>query len=245
MVRYYLCMVVLALFSIAFFHEASVVGQGASNSFRIDESFVGPGGALDSSSSAYQFQSGQQSTGSPGAVESASTNFASQGGYTTTEEPRLACILNTSSINLGALSTSISTTATATFSVLNYTSYGYIVSIVGSPPTMGSYTLRGLNPAEQSNPSTEQFGINLVNNAAPDIGSDPVQVPDGTFSSGTVTDSYNDADWFRYVPGETIASALASSGQTNYTISYLVNISATTAGGSYTGNQTIVCTGTY
>jgi hypothetical protein len=247
MIKYYLSVVVLALFSIAFFYEARVVGQGVSNNFRIDESFVGPGGNLDANSTNYQFQSGAQSVGNGGGVtQGESTNYTAQGGYTTTSEPRLGCVLNTGSINFGSLSTSVPTTATATFSVLNYTSYGYIVSIVGSPPQNGSYTLDDMSTNDASQAGIEQFGINLVANTSPTtFGANPVQVPDSSFSFGTAATNYDTPNSYRYNTGETIAQAGESSGQTNYTISYLVNVSNTTAGGSYSGNQTIVCTGTY
>jgi hypothetical protein len=228
-----------------FFGEVAVFAQGVSNNFRIDESFIGPGGNLEASSNSYRFDPGQQSVGNTGVTESASTTYTVQQGAETTNDPRLACILDTVNIDFGPLSTSVSTTANASFSVLNYTSYGYVVNIVGDPPATGTYTLRGLDPAEESNPGTEQFGINLADNTAPDIGASPVQVPDSDFSSGAATDSYDDPDWFRYVAGEAIASANKSSGQTDYTISYLVNVSSDTGGGEYSGQQTIVCTGTY
>ncbi|MGH9856421.1 MAG: hypothetical protein ACRD4B_01125, partial [Acidobacteriota bacterium] len=152
-------------------------------------------------------------------------------------------------------STSATATATASFSVLNYTSYGYIVNVVGNPPAAGSYTLAGIttdptDPNSTSQQGVEQFGINLVRNidflgVGNDLGADPAQVPDGTFSFGSVTTNYSVPGRFHYVPGETIASAPKSSGQTDYTISYIVNVSTDSGGGQYTGSQTIVCTGTY
>lgn len=240
--------VILLLFCITFLtflHEAIVLA-GTSSNYSIDEIYFGPGGVLDSGSTNYQFQSGQQSVGNTGVTEGESTNYKSQGGFTTTNEPRLSCVINTSSINFGALSTSVTTTATATFSVLNYTSYGYVVSIVGNPPSNGSHTLANMSSTAASSAGTEQFGINLVANTSPTtFGANPVQVPDSTFSFGTAATGYNTANNFRYNSGEIIAQANKTSGQTNYTISYIVNASTTTPGGSYSGNQALVCTGTY
>lgn len=221
-------------------------GQGASSNYRIDESFIGPGGSLESNSTNYSTAPGGQSLGNAGGIgDSASTNYQTQAGATTTNDPSLTCSVGTSSLNFGSLSTSTTATATATFSVLNYTAYGYIVQIVGSPPSTGGYTLNDLNANAASSTGTEQFGINLVDNATPNIGSNPSQVPDSSFSSGAAATNYNSADSFRYNSGETIAQANETSGRTDYTISYIVNVSTDTAGGSYSGNQQIVCIGTY
>ena len=227
-----------------------VNAQGSSTNFRIDESFIGPGGVLDSESTNYNFQSGQQSVGNIGVVEGTSTNYRTQGGYTTTDEPRLRCVLNTASLNFNALSTAVAATANATFSVLNYTSYGYNVTLVGNTPSNSGYNLINLGSNAASSPGTEQFGVNLVRNTdffAPGshLGADPVQVPDSSFSSGAAATNYNTSGSFRYNSGETVASAGQSSGQTDYNISYIINVSTTTPGGVYSGNQIIVCTGTY
>jgi len=93
---------------------------------------------------------------------------------------------------------------------------------------------------------TEQFGMNLVANTSPTtFGANPVQTPDSSFSSGAAASNYDTANNFRYVAGETIAYASESSGLTDYTISYIINAANTTAGGTYSGAQTLVCVGTY
>jgi hypothetical protein len=226
--------------------EALASAQGSSSNFRIDESFIGPGGNIDSGSTNYQFQSGQQSVGNAGVVEGSSSNFRTQGGFTTTSDPTLRCEIGTASLNLGSLSIATTATATATFSVLNYTAYGYNVSIVGDTPSNGTHILTALASNSSSQTGTEQFGINLVANTQPtSFGASPVQVPDNTFSFGAAATNYNTANSYRYGNGETIATSAQTSGQTNFTISYIVNVATTTPGGSYSGNQAVVCTGTY
>lgn len=225
---------------------AEVVGaQGASSNFRIDESFIGPGGSLESSSSNYSTAPGGQSLGNPGGGESESSNFRTQSGNPTTNDPSLTCSVTSSSLDFGDFSTSVTSTATATFSVLNYTAYGYVVQIVGDPPSTGAHMLNAMSSNGAANPGAEQFGINLVDNATPNIGADPVQVPSSDFSFGEASTNYDTADSFRYVNGETIAEAPKSSGQTDYTISYIVDAATTTPGGTYSGDQSIVCVGTY
>ncbi len=232
-----------ALLFMAITPSASAISS--SPNYQINEDFVGPGGNLDASSPNYQLESGQSSVGNGGVGDSSSTNFAAQSGSTTTADPRLSCSLGTSSLNFGALSTAATVSGTATFSVLNYTSYGYVVNILGSPPSSGSHTLNGLNSNASSTVGTEQFGINLKANTTPSVGADPVQTPSGTFSFGAPSANYGTANSYRYVSGETIASSVKSSGQTDYTISYIINTATTTPGGTYSGSQTILCTGTY
>ena len=242
-VRIYIALgLVLSLIA---FVGPSVLAQGSSSNFRIDESFIGPGGSLESSSSSYQLEAGQQTIGNTGVGESASTNYGAQGGNTTTSDPRLACTLNSGTLNFGALSNSVTVYGTVTFSVLNYTAYGYNVTILGNTPSNGSHNLNAMSSTGPSVIGTEQFGMNLRDNATPNVGTDAVQVPSSTFSFGTPTANYNTVDNFRYVAGENIATAPKSSGQTDYTASYVINTSTTTPGGQYSGSQTILCTGTY
>ena len=103
-----------------------------------------------------------------------------------------------------------------------------------------------MNPAAASAVGTEQYGINLKANTSPTtFGADPLQVPSSSFSYGIASTGYNVANNYRYVAGEKIAEAPQTSGQTNYTISYIVNVSTTTAGGAYSGSQSLVVVGTY
>lgn len=209
----------------------------SSTNYRIDESFIGGGGLIEESST--NFKAGE-SIGDLGVGDSSSANYQSSSGYTTTNDPALSFAVNTSSISFGALSTSATATGTSTFSVINYTSYGYVVQTIGAPPSTGNYVLAGMNPAGPSQVGVEQYGINLRANTSPStFGADA----NGGFGIAAV--NYNTPNNFRYVAGEVIASAPKSSGQTDYTISYIVNASTTTAGGSYSGRQELVCTGTY
>lgn len=239
--------IIIAFVFTVFFGSLAYAQSSSSNNYKIDESFIGPGGALESESSNFKTAPGAQSVGNAGGVgeSESSTNYRTQSGATTTSDPSLACITNTSSLNFGSLSTSVVATATATFSVLNYTSYGYVVQVVGSPPSNGAHTLTNLSSNAGSTPGTEQFGLNLIDNSSPNIGTNPVQVPDTTFSFGDAATNYDTLNSFRYNNGDIVAESVKTSGQTDYTMSYIINVATTTPGGSYSGNQTLVCTGTY
>ena len=222
---------------------AVIAQSSSSSSYRIDESFIGPGGTVNSTSPHYSESS---TAGDTGVGESLSTAYRNEAGFNTTSEPRLVLIVNTSSINFGQLSTAAATTATSTFSVLNYTASGYGVYTVGAPPSNGSHNLSGMSSTGPSQTGVEQFGINLKANSSPvTFGANPVQIPSSNFSYGAASSGYNSANNFRYVNGEKIAESTQSSGETDYTISYIVNASTTTPGGHYTGAQTLVVVGTY
>lgn len=216
-----------------------------STSYQIQEDFIGGVGGSYSSSSSYQ---SIDSGGGAAVGESASTSYRTQSGAATTNDPNLSFAVNTSSVNLGTLSTTTAGTGTATFSVLNYTSYGYVVQILGNAPTAGGHSLTNMSGAS-STTGTEQFGINLVANTLPaalsGVSADPQQVPSSSFSYGTYGSGYGTANTYKYNSGDTIAQATKSSGQTTYTISYVANISASTPAGNYSGAETLICTGTY
>lgn len=221
-----------------------------SSNYSINESYIGPGG--DSQGISTSYKTDGSTLGDTGVGNSGSANFQTNSGYDTTDDPRLSFTVNTSSINLGTLSTTVATTATATFSVLNYTSYGYVVSMVGSTPSNSGHALTALATDTASANGVEQFGVNAVANTSPvSVGANPVQDISGstTFGFGRAGTGagtpYAQANLYRYVAGETIASAPKSSGITNYTMTMMTNISLLTPGGKYSGPMTLICTGTY
>lgn len=210
-----------------------------STNYQFDESLVGGSGLTSESSP--NFQAGE-SIGDIAVGDSNSTNYQINSGYTTTGDPALAFYVN-SATNFGDFSPSLTAVATSTFQVLNYTSYGYIVQIMGTTPTNGSHVIPGMASTGPPTIGTEQFGINLVANTSPiTFGADPANA---IFGVGVAATNYNTANNYRYVSGETIAQGPKSSGLTTYTISYIVNVKSTTPGGQYTSNQTLVCIGTY
>jgi len=215
-----------------------------SSNYRFNESAIGSGGLIQSSSANYQ---GRDSIGDIGIGSSASSSYQIAAGSTTTNDPALSVSVN-GTINFNAFSSAAATTATTTFTVLNYTTYGYIVQIVGNAPSNGATTIDAMNPSGPSFPGasvagTSQFGINLVANTSPvSVGAN---LNNGQFGYGAVAGNYGTSNSYRYVSGETVALATRNSGVTTYTITYMVNVPALTPGGIYNSNQTLIVTGTY
>ena len=220
--------------------------QSSSTNYSVNEVFFGTGGELNACSSSY---CSKQAAGETAVGNAASAAFSAQAGFNTDRTPYIAFSVTGGSTDLGVLSVGSAKTATGTFAVKTYLAGGYVVQTVSDPPTNtlpNKPMLNALSTPTASSPGTEQFGINLVANTSPTtFGAAPIQVPDGTFSFGTVASGYGTSNLFKYVKGDTIAQSTRSTGETDYTISYLYNISNVTAAGEYQLNHTLVATSTY
>ena len=239
MKRWIGCLVILV--SVAW--QSALAATSSSTHYQIQDGVLGGSGSLNSSSTHYQSQGsvgepavgGQYTAGG----NSSSTHYQTNGGYETTSDPALSFSVNGgTTINFGSLSTSATATATSTFNVIDYTSYGYIVQILGNPPSSGSHTLTAMSGAS-STIGTEQFGINLRANSIPSIGADP------SGGAGAAASGYSTVNSYKYNSGDTVAASTKSSGQTNYTVSYIANAATSTPSGAYSGTLTLICTGTY
>ena len=221
--------------------------QAASSNYSVDEVFFGTGGELEACSAAY---CSKQSAGDLAVGETAGTSNEAVAGFNTNREEYIEFIVNSSNTDLGVLSPSTAATATGTFTVKSYVSNGYVVATASDPPSYNGNFLAHLTTPTASSPGTEQFGINLVANttgcgAPSNFGANPVQVPDSSFSFGAAAAGYDTCGLFKYVKGDTIASSSKSSGNTNYTVSYLYNISTASKAGLYTFNHVMVATASY
>jgi hypothetical protein len=211
-----------------------------SANYQFQETSLGGTGVLNSQSANYQATS---SGAILGVEDSASTSFDIQAGHQTTNDPALSFIINTPSVSFGPFSPAVAATATSSFQVINYTAYGYVVQMYGNSPSFSGHTITAMSSTAPSQVGTEQFGINLVANTSPaSLGANPDQ---GQFGYGDAYSNYNTSDNYRFVDGETIASAPRSSGATIYTISYIVNVGSLTPAGNYSGDQLLLVIGTY
>ncbi len=218
--------------------------QSSSSNYEINEFFLGPGGELDLNSASYNARA---TLGDLGSGNFGSTNYQLYAGFTTTDVPYLEFVVNGTNIDMGVLDGATTGTGNATFSVRTYLSEGYVVHAAGTIPTSeNGETIDPMTTKGVSVPGTEQFGINLAANTTPVVfGAIPQQIPDASFSFGVVDNEYDDDGQFKYVDTDTVASSPSSSGETIYTVSYLMNVSPITAAGLYTAQQTFVVTSTF
>ena len=227
-----------------------LAAESSSSNYSIDRVFFGAGGELEACGNDY---CSKQTAGEIAAGHIAGSAFRANAGFNVEREPYIAFSVAGGPQDLGYLSTIGMSYTTGTFAVKTYLAHGYVVQIASDPPTNVSNPTHQINPlATPTAPAVgvEQFGINLAANTTgcgmpADFGDNPVQVPDNTFSFGEVADDYDDCGLFKYVKGDVIASSPRSTGETDYTVSFIYNIDDLTADGQYNFSGTFVATSTY
>jgi len=162
-------------------------------------------------------------------------------GTITIDAQSLTFSLSANAVNLGTLSTGAASTGSHTFTVETNASNGMVVSVFGSTLASGTDTITAMSSATTSSPGSKQFGINLKDNASPNVGTEC----SGSAPIAAAATGYNTADNFKFVSGETIASSSGSINSTTCTISYIANISAVTNAGSYATTLTYIASGTF
>jgi len=237
-----------------------------STSYSMNESQVGGNGLFNATSTGGNYtidpatgNDGGESLGAATVGNSSSASYSTNSGFDTTNEPGLTFTVNTSSISLGALSSSVPTTSTATFSVRDYTSSGYSVTMAGTPPTYHGHPLAALSSDALYSTGTEQYGVNFVSdplvNGSPLAGSANPTCRAAGFCSGVAGDGhtllygstrpYTIPNEFRFNSGDIVASGPKSSGETDYTMSIMASISTLTPAGTYQGSMVLITTGSY
>lgn len=227
------------------FVPAFTFAQSSSTSYRVNEATFGSGGDVNASSASYNARG---SVGDLGVGESTSASYAAFAGSVTPSDEYLELNVTGGTVDLGTLTTTSTGTGTATFYVRTYLNSGYVVKTMSGSLANGAKVLTPMTTAGSSTQGTEQFGINLVANTSPaTMGAVPAQVPSTTFANGVAATGYNTANTYKYNTGDTIASSSSARawGQTNYTISYIANISNITPGGQYTVDHDIVVVPTF
>jgi hypothetical protein len=215
--------------------------NAASTNYQVTDTQFGSG-SVDGCSTSYcaNGTAGDLTTGS-----AKSTSYQAEFGSDTQDMPLLEVIANGGNNNLGTLSSSSTATASTVVKVRAYEISGYTIQISGTAPSDGTHTLDNLSSPTASHAGTEQFGMNLEANTTPSVGTNPVQVPDSTFSFGTAASNYNTANEFTYNNGDIVAQSTSSSGETDYTISMIINISNVTPAGQYSGSYSAVVVPVY
>ena len=148
-----------------------------------------------------------------------------------------------------------STTATATSQIAastNATS-GYSITLSGPTLTSGSNTIAAMSSATTSNIGTAQFGVNLVANTTPAVGTAVTPASNTTNLRALPSTGYDTANTFKFVvAGDTIAKSDNNTPGTSaptdaqiYTASYIANVPGSQPAGNYVATLTYVCTATF
>lgn len=142
---------------------------------------------------------------------------------------------NGSYLDLGAFSDTSATSGTNQFVVTTNGDNGYSVSVSGTALESGVNTIAALTSPTSSQIGVNQFGINLRANTNPNSGSNPIGP-----GIGAPAADYNTPNEFKYVSGDTIASAPRADDYRKFTVTYLVNIKTGDPVGIYTSTFTYI-----
>lgn len=143
--------------------------------------------------------------------------------------------------DLGTLDATQPLLATSQMAVGTNASGGFAVTANGPTMEAGTNIINSLATPTVSAPGNSQFGINLVANTSPNVGSDP----DGAFTNAIVAPGYDTPNEFKYVDGDLIATAPNVSLVRRYTVSYIVNVPPNLRAGVYTTTITYICSGRF
>jgi hypothetical protein len=145
-----------------------------------------------------------------------------------------------SSVNLGTLTPSTTGSGTSQIGISTNASSGYNITVNGTTLTSGSNTITALASQTASSQGNSQFGLNLRDNATPNVGTDPQ-------GSGTATPtaSYNTVDQYKFVTGDQVASKVSADNFRLYTVTYIANISGAQPAGAYTSTLNYIATATF
>lgn len=216
--------------------------SSSSNSYKVMDTQFGSSSTVQTCSTSY---CAKASLGDVVAGSSSASGYTARFGELSGSDPLLEVIVGGGSGNLGDLDTTTTATMTMTVQVRNYLSGGYVLQVIGAPPKYGSHTLSALSSPTASDPGTEQFGINIVANTSPSVGTNPAQVPSSETSFGVANSGYDTANLFKFSSGDVVAHSNSSSGRTDYTVSMIVNISSVTPAGRYSADFNAVVVPVY
>lgn len=171
-------------------------------------------------------------------VVAAST--AGQITVTASVDETLTFTLAAATVGLGTLSTSSTGSGTSAMTVSTNATNGYSLTYSGTTLTSGANTITALASPTASTFNIKQFGLNLMSNTTPAVGTNTTGTGTGVPSAG-----YNTTNLFKFNSGDTIASASVPTNSNTYTASYIANINGVTSPGAYSTVLTYVATANF
>ena len=143
--------------------------------------------------------------------------------------------------DMGTLDPTSTLVAHSQMAVGTNASGGFAITANGNPLSAGTHVIDSPTIPTESAPGTNQFGINLVANTAPAIGSDP----EGPFANAVASANYGETNKYMYVPGDVVAYSPNVSLMRKFTVSYILNASPTLHAGVYTTTINYIASGRF
>lgn len=143
--------------------------------------------------------------------------------------------------DMGTLSAGSTLTAQSQMAVGTNATAGFSITANGTPMAAGTNIIDSLTDPTESKPGTNQFGINLVANNTPTVGSDP----QGTWANALPASQYATPNKYKFVSGDEVAYSPNVSLMKKFTISYIVNSRPDLKPGVYTTTITYIASGRF
>lgn len=143
--------------------------------------------------------------------------------------------------DLGELDHNSTLTAQSQMAVGTNATAGFSITVNGAPLSAGTNVIESLDDAAESTPGVNQFGINLVANSIPFVGSDP----EGTWTNAVPTSDYGTPDQYKFLPGDEIAYSPNVSLMKKFTVSYIINSREDIRPGIYSTTITYIASGRF
>lgn len=143
--------------------------------------------------------------------------------------------------NMGELSAHETLVAQSQMAVGTNASGGFAITANGGSMSAGTSVI---DPLAQPTPSVQgenQFGINLVANDSPNVGSNP----EGTWANAVASPDYSVPNQYKYVSGDVVAYSPNVSLMKKFTVSYITNSRDDLKAGVYSTTITYVATGRF
>lgn len=154
----------------------------------------------------------------------------------------LSCNSGTGSlVDLGQLRTDVPNVGTSEMMIATNAGDGYVITVSGGTMSAGTKTIPELAVPTLSAPGNSQFGMNLVSNTSPGVGSNPV----GPGFNGTIAGRYANQNLFSYQDNDILVTNTTVTDYKLYTSSYLVNVSPTQSAGFYATTLTYTATANF
>lgn len=219
----------------------------SSGSYMVEEAGFTSGSSIDANSASYN---ARVSAGELAIGQSESGSYIGMAGFITPDQEYVELVIPNIEVNMGVIDPGTPGVGTATFTARAYINNTYVIISPRDPPVNESGDqIDPITTAAAFDSTQEQFGMNLVANTSPVTqGADPSRQPldDGTFAFGEAAAGYDTSNQYQYNPGDIIAqSVIRGYGETEYTISYLLNVTTVTPAGLYRMEQDLVITATF
>lgn len=143
--------------------------------------------------------------------------------------------------DMGELNGTDTLTAQSQMAVGTNATNGFVITANGSQMAAGTNVINGLVTPTTSQPGKNQFGINLVENTVPAIGSNP----EGTWANAVPTGDYAQPDKYKFVNGDVVAHSDHVSLMRRFTVSYILNSTQDIRAGVYTTTINYIASGRF